>query len=448
VSTDPYWANVVLLSHFDGPNNSVTFTDNSPSANSLSAVGDAKLATAQKRYGTASLAMDGSGDYAVVASSSNFDFGTSTDFTVEAWVYVITSGSSSTSANWLTTKGRKYYFGLWGGGIIVGNASVNIFLGSPDFTSYRDKWTHVAHTRSGSTHRVFIDGVLMATATSSASIGETNEMYIGNDPVYGPVYNGWIDEVRVTKGVARYTSNFTVPSSAYPDSDGNPTATPSATPTATITPTTTPTATATVTPTPTNDPNMPTFVAASTASNSSIAVPSGTTNGDFMVAFVGGFNPSTLTVPSGWTQVGSTLNWSSSQYSAALLYRVASSEPASYTFTSGGYNYGFIATYRGTSTLSIDVAGSIVELASGTSYTVPGITSSSGSILLSAIIDRDDVSLSAPAGMTPRVNSTSGVLWRVALADLPNANNGNRIWTQGSGQFPAAAVLVSLKGGG
>ncbi len=229
-----------------------------------------------------------------------------------------------------------------------------------------------------------------------------------------------------------------------------PTSTPAATntPTATITPTTTPTATATATPTPTNDPNMPTFVAASTASNSSIAVPSGTTNGDFMVAFVGGFNPSTLTVPSGWTQVGSTLNWNSSQYSAALLYRVASSEPASYTFTSGMYNYGFIATYRGTSTLSIDVAGSIVELASGTSYTIPGITSSSGSILLSAIIDRDDISLSAPAGMTPRVNSTSGFLWRVALADLPNANNGNRIWTQGSGTFPAAAVLVSLKGGG
>lgn len=273
MSTDPYWANVVLLSHFDGPNNSVTFTDQSPSANSLSAVGDAKLATAQKRYGTASLAMDGSGDYAVVASSSNFNFGTSTDFTVEAWVYVVTSGSSSTGATWFTTKGRKYYFGLYNGYIIVGNASVNIFIGSTAFTSYRDKWTHVAHTRSGTTHRVFIDGVLMATATSSASIGETNEMYIGNDPYYGPVYNGWIDEVRVTKGVARYTSNFTVPSSAYPDAD--PTATPTDTPTATQTPTSTPTITPTLTATPTASP---TPTPTSTTTPTATSTPAGTVN--------------------------------------------------------------------------------------------------------------------------------------------------------------------------
>jgi surface protein len=251
-SADPYWSNVVLLSHFDGANNSVTFTDSSAAANTLSAVADAKLATAQKRYGTASMALDGAGDYAVVASSNNFDFGTSTDFTVEAWVYVVTSGSSSTGANWFTTKGRKYYFGLYGGYIVVGNASVNIFLGSTNFTSYRDKWTHVAHTRSGNTHRVFIDGVLMATATSSASIGETNEMYIGNDPYYGPVYNGWIDEVRVTKGVARYTSSFTVPASAYPDAA--PTATPTSTPTNTATATETPTATPTMTPTSTATP--------------------------------------------------------------------------------------------------------------------------------------------------------------------------------------------------
>jgi hypothetical protein len=222
--------------------------------------------------------MDGSGDYAVVASSSNFNFGTNTDFTVEAWVYVVTSGSSSTGATWFTTKGRKYYFGLYGGNIIVGNASVNIFIGSTAFTSYRDKWTHVAHTRSGTTHRVFIDGVLMATATSSASIGETNEMYIGYDPYYGAVYNGWIDEVRVTKGVARYTSNFTVPSSAYPDA--NPTATPTDTATPTQTPTSTPTITPTLTATPTASP---TATPTSTPTSTATPTPVGTTNSSLLI---------------------------------------------------------------------------------------------------------------------------------------------------------------------
>lgn len=189
----------------------------------------------------------------------------------------------------------------------------------------------------------------------------------------------------------------------------------------------------------------PSFVAVASAVNSSIAVPSGTANGHFMIAFVGAFNPSTITTPSGWTQVGSTVTWQSGQYSSGLFYRVASSEPSSYTFTSGYYNYGFIATYAGAT--QVDVAGTLVEKTTSTSMTFTGITSASGSVLLACIHDRDGgTSLTAPSGMTSRLNATSGFgLWQVALADLADADSSNRTWTCGSSSFSGAGVLVSIK---
>lgn len=217
-ATDPYFANVVLLLHFDGSSGSTAFTDSSSSAKAITAIGNAQVSTAQKKYGTGALALDSSGDYLQTTSTSaDFNFGTSTDFTIEAWVYVQTASPSS--VNWFALNARSYYFGTYSGAAVVGGSGwVNLFLGSTSWTPYLDKWTHVAHTRSGSTHRLFVDGVLKETATNSGAVGATDKANIGNDPNFGPVFNGWIDEVRITKGVARYTANFTPPEAAFPNS--------------------------------------------------------------------------------------------------------------------------------------------------------------------------------------------------------------------------------------
>lgn len=188
----------------------------------------------------------------------------------------------------------------------------------------------------------------------------------------------------------------------------------------------------------------PTYVASSVATSSrNIAVPTGTLSGDFMVAFVGAFNPSTITTPTGWTLLTQT-TWQSGSYSSGFLYRVASgSEPATYAFTNGtNYNYGYIATYRGAS--QIDVSGTITEV-SGTSMTFTGITSSANSLLLACLHDRDDISLTQPSGMTSRINSQSGFLWRAGLADLANASNANRTWTVSSSSTNGCGLLVSIK---
>lgn len=189
--------------------------------------------------------------------------------------------------------------------------------------------------------------------------------------------------------------------------------------------------------------SAPTFVDAQVANNSSIGRPSYVQEGDFLVAFVGGFNPSTVTAPMGWTLQTQT-TWHG-QYSSALLYKIATaSEPALYTFTNGiNYNYGWVAAYRGAS--QIDVAGTIAEK-SGVSMSFTGIASSAGSKLLACLHDRDNVSLTAPSGMTSRVDSASGgSLWRVALADLDDANSDDRVWSAGSSSFPACGILVSIK---
>ena len=188
----------------------------------------------------------------------------------------------------------------------------------------------------------------------------------------------------------------------------------------------------------------PSFVAASNSNGTNIPVPSGTTNGHFMVAFVGSETPGSISTPSGWTQVGTTKTWGGGLgYGAALFWRVASSEPANYQFCSSSYRFGFIVTYSGAT--AIDVSGSIVDL-SGTTMTLTGITSASGSTLLSLIHDRDGgTAFTPPSGMTERLDATSAFYWQVAAADLANADSSNRSWTVASNTWAAVGVLVSIK---
>ena len=74
---------------------------------------------------------------------------------------------------------------------------------------------HVAVTRSGTTVRLFVNGVVEATATgNSTNFNESLTLYIGAETGNSLYLNGYIDDLRITKGYARYTSNFTAPTSA------------------------------------------------------------------------------------------------------------------------------------------------------------------------------------------------------------------------------------------
>jgi len=80
-----------------------------------------------------------------------------------------------------------------------------------------DTWYHVAASREGTSLRVFIDGVLVNTSTNSNNMNFGRLRVGSNGSNTGEWFHGWMDELRITKGVARYTANFTAPTAPFPD---------------------------------------------------------------------------------------------------------------------------------------------------------------------------------------------------------------------------------------
>jgi hypothetical protein len=194
-------------------------------ANNLETAGSAQVATSPVKYGSGSMYFNGSGNYLVGANSVNLDFG-SGDFTIEFWINTLqttaagivgkrTSGGAA-NTNWIilinqvsvvgnvvfyASDGSTYQVSALGGGLI--NNGV---------------WHHVAVTRANSTFRVFVDGTQVATSTWTGTIASTSRpVYVGTDDsgLAGP-FTGYLDDLRITKGVARYFANFTPPQQALP----------------------------------------------------------------------------------------------------------------------------------------------------------------------------------------------------------------------------------------
>jgi hypothetical protein len=223
-SGDPDFADVSLLLHLDGTNGSTTFTDTSSSPKTVTAVGSAQISTAEAKFGQ-SLLLDTANSYVNYLTTPNnagFQMGTG-DFTIEAWIYLISkprqvsaiicSGSSDYNANggyFIVDSSSKIQFGIPGSVISGGAISTG-------------QWYHVAGTRSGTTIRVFVNGTLEATGTGdTASYNFSKDNLLigrnGWDSSGSQGFHGYIDDVRITKGVARYTATFSVPNAPFPDS--------------------------------------------------------------------------------------------------------------------------------------------------------------------------------------------------------------------------------------
>ena len=195
--------------------------------NDLETVGNAQISTSVKKFGTGSMYFDGTGDRIVMPGTPDHLFG-SGNFTVEFWINTTQTTSNAT----LITK--EWVGSPWTGGWTIqlnGNSnsamtiywadysSASAFMVS-DTTLYRDgNWHHVAWVRNGSSFNLYIDGVSRASASNSSAFGvNLNALTIGDDQTFGPRgYNGYIDELRITKGVARYTANFTAPTAPFPN---------------------------------------------------------------------------------------------------------------------------------------------------------------------------------------------------------------------------------------
>jgi hypothetical protein len=221
VSGDSNYASVSLLLNFNGTNGSTTFTDSSASPKTVSRFGDTVISTAQSKYGGASAFFDGTGDYLQAANNSAFDFG-SGDFTIEAWVYTTTTtglGAILGYANG-SAQNTNYAYQLlrngaqWQFNIINGNTSYGTSAG----TVTANTWTHVALVRSGANLTAYINGqqITQANVSTLATNSPAGAvLQIGQIQGFYP-WTGYMDDVRITKGVARYTANFTPPDTQMP----------------------------------------------------------------------------------------------------------------------------------------------------------------------------------------------------------------------------------------
>jgi hypothetical protein len=224
VTQDPYlYTNTVLLLKGDGTNGSTTILDSSKVAGSpktVTAVGNAQISTAQSKFGGSSIAFDGTGDYLTLDGSAAFLFGTG-DFTIEAWfrpsnltglkiiIDARPPGTSGVASHWvIATDGATMNYAVAGSSYAGGALSLNT-------------WHFLALSRASGSTRAFLDGVQIGstiTDTTNYLIGASRPIIgaDGNSPI-ALNFTGYMDDIRITKGIARYTANFTPPTAPFPD---------------------------------------------------------------------------------------------------------------------------------------------------------------------------------------------------------------------------------------
>lgn len=221
--TDPYLSNVALLCHFDGANNSTTLTDSSLNAFTLTRTASGtstKLVNTSSeggidRFGNACLQMNAgytpgsanSGNFSLPASQTPLNMGTG-DFTVEFWLarngqvsngYIFSCGSTSFELSF-TTNNTQLTATM--NGTVVCTGVTNIL---------DDTWHAVAVSRQSGTLYVLVDGILEATGSMSNAVDFGGSIW-GRRTTSDTTTISCIlmDELRITKGIARYTCNYTL----------------------------------------------------------------------------------------------------------------------------------------------------------------------------------------------------------------------------------------------
>lgn len=220
-SVDTY---VKLLLHMDGINGSTTFTDSSNTPKSVAVYGNARIDTAQSVFGGASGYFDGSGDFLYLDDSDDWNVGAG-DFTVDCRVrrgsssgssYIV--GQTDSTASFSGTSFALIFNSTGKVQFYVASGGTGYVATSPlSYTSTSD-WHHFAGVRDGNTLRLFVNGTQVATAdvTGVTVNNSSRKLAVGRIGEYdGAYFTGYIDELRISKGIARWTANFTPPTEAY-----------------------------------------------------------------------------------------------------------------------------------------------------------------------------------------------------------------------------------------
>jgi hypothetical protein len=181
-------------------------------------VGNAQVSTSIKKYGTGSMAFDGTGDWLIAPDNPSQQL--PNNFTIEGWFYlnaigafsaIVSKGTTSTGWSVTTTVSNKLQF------------AYSSFTLTAATTLTASTWYYFAIVRSGTATgnvKIYLNGNLDFTSTTAINdiFNQTNPMYVGASRTGTTALNGYIDDLRITKGVARYSANFTPPTQPFPTS--------------------------------------------------------------------------------------------------------------------------------------------------------------------------------------------------------------------------------------
>jgi hypothetical protein len=185
--------------------------------NNLETVGNAQISTAQSKFGGASMAFDGSGDSLIAPANAIYSFGTG-NFTFECWLYInsLPGGVAGIFDTGTGVNASRFSVVLYSSGKIYVDNNTNLLISNTSLAA--GQWYHIAVVREGtgtSQTKMFINGVLDVSGTVSTNFSSSN-CRVGQT-IDNFSLNGYIDDLRITKGFARYTSTFTPQRSQWQD---------------------------------------------------------------------------------------------------------------------------------------------------------------------------------------------------------------------------------------
>lgn len=205
-------SNTKLLLHFDGVDGDVATTDHA-SGKVITFAGNAQIDTAQYKYGGSSLLLDGVSDYLTAPDSADWNFADG-DFTIDCYVRFadpVTTGQIC--GQWADADNRWLFYYNGASNILrlyVEVANTAIIDIQNSWTPVHSTWYHVALVRTGDDFKMFVNGVQIGTTqTDTSDMPDiASVLYIGSQNTTSTEWVGWLDELRIVKGVAKWTSNF------------------------------------------------------------------------------------------------------------------------------------------------------------------------------------------------------------------------------------------------
>jgi hypothetical protein len=214
-------ANTVLL--MNGTDSSKSGAFDNAMQQEVIFTGNAAISSAQSKFGGSSLSFNGATTTGVTIPNTQIPPWGASNWTIEAWIYPT---AASQSAMLLSHRLNVSVYGpivIWlESGVLALYATTtgsSWNIGASGGTPSANTWSHIAVVRNGNTFTMYLNGTAVANTSASGALSSTTYPFvIGSGATSGYQFSGYMQDVRITSGVARYTTTFTPPTTALPNS--------------------------------------------------------------------------------------------------------------------------------------------------------------------------------------------------------------------------------------